>query len=185
MGATWKSESRARKTWFASLSRCIQRFERFKPCVGECTHSRNICCLPLPDHYFLYFWARLRAAPLVRLRVDPKSKDFPKKNTQEFKCFPPVRIISPQEETFSPDLLHGSLFSGIGGIDLGLTWAGFETAWQVEIDPFANKILEKHRPSVHRYHDVRSVGKHNRKAVNIISGGSPCQDTSIAGKKAG
>jgi DNA (cytosine-5)-methyltransferase 1 len=70
-------------------------------------------------------------------------------------------------------LLHGSLFSGIGGMDLGLTWAGFETAWQVEIDPFANRVLEKHWPSVKRYPDVRSVGKHNLTPVNIISGGSP------------
>lgn len=83
------------------------------------------------------------------------------------------------------DLLHGSLFSGIGGIDLGLTWAGFQTAWQVEIDPFANKVLEKHWPSVQRFPDVRSVGKHNLTPVKIISGGSPCQDISIAGKKAG
>lgn len=83
------------------------------------------------------------------------------------------------------DLLHGSLFSGIGGIDLGLTWAGFQTAWQVEIDPFANRVLEKHWPSVQRFADVRSVGKHNLTPVKIISGGSPCQDISIAGKRAG
>ncbi len=83
------------------------------------------------------------------------------------------------------DLLHGSLFTGIGGIDLGLQWAGFQSAWQVEIDHFANKVLEKHWPSVCRYPDVRSVGKHNLTPVKVISGGSPCQDISIAGKKAG
>lgn len=83
------------------------------------------------------------------------------------------------------NLLHGNLFSGIGGIDLGLQWAGFQTAWQVEIDPFANRVLEKYWPSVQRFPDVRSVGKHNLTPVTIISGGSPCQDISIAGKRAG
>jgi DNA (cytosine-5)-methyltransferase 1 len=41
-------------------------------------------------------------------------------------------------------LRHGSLFTGVGGMDLGLDWAGFETVWQVEIDPFARKVLKKH-----------------------------------------
>ncbi len=83
------------------------------------------------------------------------------------------------------DLLHGSLFSGIGGMDLGLGWAGFQTAWQVEIDPFCNRVLEKHWPSVQRFPDVKSVGKHNLTPVTIVSGGFPCQDISISGKKAG
>ena len=82
-------------------------------------------------------------------------------------------------------LTHGSLFSGIGGIDLGLEWAGFETSWQVEINPFSNKILEKRWPNVQRFLDVNSVGKHNLKPVSLISGGFPCQDISIAGKRAG
>jgi DNA-cytosine methyltransferase len=75
-------------------------------------------------------------------------------------------------------LTHGSLFTGIGGIDLGLEWAGFETAFQVEIDPFCNLILAKHWPDVPRFLDVRSVGKHNLTPVHIISGGFPCQDIS-------
>ena len=84
-------------------------------------------------------------------------------------------------------LTHGSLFSGIGGIELGLEWAGFETAWQVEIDPFCNQVLEKHWPNVQRFLDVRTVGKHNLKPVHIISGGFPCQDISVGagGKERG
>jgi DNA (cytosine-5)-methyltransferase 1 len=84
-------------------------------------------------------------------------------------------------------LTHGSLFTGIGGIDLGLEWAGFDTAWQVEIDPFCNKVLAKRWPNVPRFLDVKDVGKHNLKPVDLISGGFPCQDLSVGagGKKRG
>lgn len=51
----------------------------------------------------------------------------------------------------------GSLFAGIGGFDLGLERAGMECAWQVEIDPFCLKVLEKHWPHTRRYTDVREV----------------------------
>jgi len=84
-------------------------------------------------------------------------------------------------------LTHGSLFAGIGGIDIGLEWAGFETAWQVDNSDFCQKILTKRWPDVPKFLDVRDVGKHNLTPVNIISGGFPCQDVSIAagGKKRG
>ena len=51
-----------------------------------------------------------------------------------------------------------SLFSGIGGFDLGLERAGFEVVAQAENDPFCNKVLAKHWPGVKRYDDVRNVG---------------------------
>jgi hypothetical protein len=70
-------------------------------------------------------------------------------------------------------------------MDLGLEWAGFETAWQVEINPFARDVLKKHWPDVPKFTDVRNCGKHNLEPVDIISGGYPCQDHSIAGKKRG
>lgn len=50
-----------------------------------------------------------------------------------------------------------SLFSGIGGMDLGLEWAGWQCAGQVEIEPFAIAALEKHWPEIPRWTDVRSV----------------------------
>jgi len=59
------------------------------------------------------------------------------------------------------------------------------TKWQVEMDDYANKVLARHWPNVRRYRDVREVGKHNLEPVDVISGGFPCQDLSVAGKRAG
>ena len=79
----------------------------------------------------------------------------------------------------------GSLFTGVGGFDLGLERISFECAWQVEKDRFCLQVLEEHYPDVKRYTDVREVGKHNLEPVELICGGFPCQDLSLAGKRAG
>lgn len=79
----------------------------------------------------------------------------------------------------------GSLFSGIGGIDLGLQRAGWQIAWQVEIDPFCRRVLAKHWPAVPVFHDVRKVGADCLSPVDMIAGGFPCQDLSIAGSRSG
>lgn len=78
-------------------------------------------------------------------------------------------------------LLFGSLFSGVGGVDLGFQRAGLECRWQVEIDEHAQRILAKHWPHVTRFGDVRACGRHNLTAVDVIAGGFPCQDISKAG----
>jgi DNA (cytosine-5)-methyltransferase 1 len=82
-------------------------------------------------------------------------------------------------------ITFGSLFAGIGGIDLGFERAGMECKWQVEIDDYATKVLEKHWPNVHRERDIRQCGKHNLERVDVIAGGFPCQDISYAGRGAG
>lgn len=79
----------------------------------------------------------------------------------------------------------GSLFSGIGGFDLGLERAGMQCTWQVEIDPHCQKLLEQKLPDAKRFTDVRNVGRHNLESVDLVCGGFPCQDLSVAGKRAG
>lgn len=80
-------------------------------------------------------------------------------------------------------LTFGSLFSGIGGIDLGLERAGMTCAWQVEIDAYCQKVLAKHWPHVARYGDIRGTGEHNLAPVDLIAGGFPCQPHSLAGER--
>ena len=78
-----------------------------------------------------------------------------------------------------------SLFTGIGGIDLGLERAGMRCVAQVEINDYATKVLAKHWPTVARFRDVRSVGAHNLPQADVVAGGFPCQDISNAGRRAG
>lgn len=82
-------------------------------------------------------------------------------------------------------ITFGSLFAGIGGLDLGFERAGMTCRWQVEIDDYATKVLAKHWPNVHRERDIRECGAHNLERVDVICGGFPCQDISYAGLGAG
>ena len=81
------------------------------------------------------------------------------------------------------------LFSGIGGFSLGLERAGMRTVAFCEIDPFCRRVLEKHWPFVPRYHDVEVLSADRLKsdgiAVDVICGGFPCQDISVAGAGVG
>jgi DNA (cytosine-5)-methyltransferase 1 len=80
---------------------------------------------------------------------------------------------------------YGSLFSGVGGFDLGCDAAGWECKWQVEWDAKARSVLAAHWPDVPKYEDVRDVNGHELAPVDVITYGFPCQDLSVAGKRAG
>jgi DNA (cytosine-5)-methyltransferase 1 len=109
-------------------------------------------------------------------------------------------------------MTFGSLFAGIGGLDLGLERAGMECKWQVEIDEYSRRVLAKHWPTVRRWDDIKTFppnaspqrlscagceaqpkseveqfgnGNPEAWAVDLICGGFPCQDISTAGKRAG
>lgn len=79
----------------------------------------------------------------------------------------------------------GSLFAGIGGFDLGFERAGFAVAWHAEIDRAASAILRYRWPEVPNLGDVTKIDGAAIEPVDVICGGFPCQDLSVAGKRAG
>ena len=78
----------------------------------------------------------------------------------------------------------GSLFSGIGGFDLGLERAGWRVIWQVEHDVFRQSRLKRHWPHVELRGDIRTETDGLAKP-DLICGGFPCQDLSISGNRKG
>ena len=79
----------------------------------------------------------------------------------------------------------GSLFSGLGGFDLGLERVGMQVKWQVENNAWCQRILAKHWPEVPKYGDIQTVEWSNVEPVDLICGGWPCQPFSLAGKQQG
>ena len=79
----------------------------------------------------------------------------------------------------------GSLFDGSGGFPLGGIIAGLTPVWSSEIEPFPIRVTEKRLPSVKHYGDVSKLNGADLEPVDVITFGSPCQDMSLAGKRAG
>lgn len=79
------------------------------------------------------------------------------------------------------------LYSGIGGLDLGLEWAGWRLAAQVELDPFCRAILARYWPEVPRHDDIQTFPAwwhaQPRPQVDLVCAGFPCQPVSAAGKR--
>ena len=78
-----------------------------------------------------------------------------------------------------------SLFAGAGGFDLGLEAAGHECIGQCEIEPTARAVLERHWPHVPKHDDVTTIQHDTFPHPELVTFGSPCQDLSVAGKRAG
>lgn len=82
-------------------------------------------------------------------------------------------------------ITFGSLFSGAGGFDLGLERAGWQCKFQVEWDKHCQQVLQYHWADVPKWEDVQQVNGADLPPVEVIAWGSPCQDMSTAGNRAG
>lgn len=80
----------------------------------------------------------------------------------------------------------GSLFSGVGALEMGLEWAGLgPVRWQVESNEFCQKVLTKHWPDIARHRDIRTVREGDLEPVGLVCAGLPCQPHSKAGQRRG
>ena len=79
----------------------------------------------------------------------------------------------------------GSLFSGIGGFDLGLERAGMHIEWQVENNDWCREVLKKHWPKVPCHYDITQIDWREIPRVDLVCGGFPCQPFSLAGNRRG
>lgn len=83
------------------------------------------------------------------------------------------------------ELTMGSLFDGIGGFPLAAVRNGITPVWASEIEPFPIQVTKKHFPGMIHVGDITKLDGANLPPVDIICGGSPCQDLSVAGTRSG
>lgn len=83
------------------------------------------------------------------------------------------------------EITHGALFSGSGGFELAARMCGIKSLWASEIEPFPIKVTKSRFPEMQHIGDIGMVNGAELPPVDIVSGGSPCQDMSIAGRRQG
>ena len=83
------------------------------------------------------------------------------------------------------ELTLGSLFDGSGGFPLAAIFCGIKPIWASEVEPFPIRVTQKNLPQIKHLGDIKDIDGGEIEAVDIISFGSPCQDLSMAGKRAG
>ena len=83
------------------------------------------------------------------------------------------------------ELTLGSLFDGSGGFPLAALTCGIKPIWSSEVEPFPIRVTQKNLPQVKHLGDIKDIDGSEIEPVDIITFGSPCQDLSIAGKRAG
>lgn len=83
------------------------------------------------------------------------------------------------------ELTLGSLFDGSGGFPLAALICEIKPIWSSEVEPFPIRVTQKNLPEVRHLGDIKDIDGSEIESVDIISFGSPCQDLSIAGKRAG
>lgn len=79
----------------------------------------------------------------------------------------------------------GHFFNGMSGFPLAAAWAGWENVWHSEIDEFCNKVTEKHFPKSKCYGDIKSTDWTKAEAVDVVTGGFPCQPFANVGERRG
>lgn len=79
----------------------------------------------------------------------------------------------------------GSLFSGVGGLDLGFERQGFSISWACDKEKTCRNILSRHFPNTKIYDDVCTIDPTKVEPVDVVIGGFPCQDLSVAGNRKG
>lgn len=92
-----------------------------------------------------------------------------------------MKLVGPRIQKVKQMITYGSLFTGVGGFELGLNRLNWENKWMCEKDTYAADVLQYHWPKIPLYEDITKLHGYHLYPVDVIVGGFPCQDISKAG----